>query len=160
MPQKITTFLWFDKEAEQAAKFYVSAFKNKSKITNVWRYGEAGPGKKGSVMVVEFKLEGQAFMALNGGPGFPHTQAISLYIRARDQKETDALWRRLLKGGGKEVQCGWLTDRFGVSWQVVPKALHQYVGGKDRKKADRVFKAMLQMVKIDVKALERAAAGA
>jgi predicted 3-demethylubiquinone-9 3-methyltransferase (glyoxalase superfamily) len=157
--QKITTFLWFDGQALEAAKFYVSVFK-RSKITSIWRYGEAGPGKKGSVMLVELKLEGQEFMALNGGPGFPHTMAISLYVNCKDQRETDALWRKLLKGGGKESQCGWLSDKFGVSWQIIPQALTKYMRGKDQAKAQRVFQEMLKMVKIDVKKLERAAAGA
>jgi len=159
MPQKIVTFLWFDTRAEEAAKFYVSVFK-KSKITSVTRYGDAGPGKKGSVMLVEFKLEGQDFMALNAGPGFPHSPAISLYVHCKDQKETDALWRKLLKGGGKESQCGWLADKFGVSWQIIPVTLTKLMKSKDQAKAQRVMKAMLQMVKIDVKTLERAAAGA
>jgi predicted 3-demethylubiquinone-9 3-methyltransferase (glyoxalase superfamily) len=159
MPQKIAPCLWFDTEALEAAKFYVSVFK-KSKITSVSRYGEAGPGKEGSVMLVELKLEGQDFMALNGGKGFPHSIAISLYVNCKDQKETDALWRKLLRGGGRESQCGWLTDKFGVSWQIIPEALRKLMSTKDKEKGRRVTEAMLQMVKIDVKKLERAAAGA
>src|SRR5437868_14244571 len=115
--QKIAPCLWFNGDAEQAARFYVSVFK-RSKITGVWRAGDTGPGKKGSVRMVEFKLEGQDFMALNGGMDVPHSMAISLYVHCKDQKETDALWRKLLKGGGKESQCGWVVDRFGVNWQI------------------------------------------
>ncbi|HYV48693.1 MAG TPA: VOC family protein [Myxococcaceae bacterium] len=157
--QKIAPCLWFNGNAEQAVKFYVSVFK-RSKITSIMRHGDAGPGKKGSVLMMEFKLEGQDFMALNGGADFPHSMAISLYVHCKDQKETDALWRKLLKGGGKEIQCGWVTDKFGVSWQIIPDQLPKLLMSKDKAKSDRAMKAMMQMVKIDIKTLERAAAGA
>src|SRR3954470_24455114 len=159
MPQKISTCLWFNGKAEEAAKFYVSVFK-RSKVAGISRYGDTGPGKKGDAMMVVFRLEGQEFMILNGGPGFEHSPAMSLYVHCKDQKETDALWRKLLKGGGKESQCGWLTDRYGVSWQIIPDALQKLMGGKDPRRTARVTEAMLQMVKIDVKKLERAAVGA
>lgn len=159
MPQKIAPCLWFNGNAEQAVRFYVSVFK-RSKIKSIMRYGDAGPGKKGDVLMLEFKLEGQDFLALNGGADFPHSPAISLYVHCKDQKETDALWRKLLKGGGKESQCGWLSDKFGVSWQIIPDVLPKRLMSKDKGTSARAMKAMLQMVKIDVKKLERAVAGA
>src|SRR4051812_16499335 len=159
MPQKISTCLWFNGKAEEAAKFYVSVFK-RSKVASISRYGDTGPGKKGDAMMVVFRLEGQEFMILNGGPGFQHSPAMSLYVHCKDQKEVDALWRKLLKGGGKESQCGWLTDKFGVSWQIIPDQLPKLLMSRDEGKSYRAMKAMMQMVKIDIKKLEQAAAGA
>jgi predicted 3-demethylubiquinone-9 3-methyltransferase (glyoxalase superfamily) len=153
--QKITPFLWFDGQAEEAANFYASIFDN-SRILDVARYGEVGPGKKGSVMTVSFELEGQKFVGLNGGPHYKFTPAISFYISCRTQEEVDYFWERLLESGGKPSQCGWLSDRFGVSWQVVPDALIEYLQDEDREKAQRVMQAMLQMVKIDINKLKEA----
>lgn len=153
--QKITPFLWFDNNAEEAAHFYTSIFKN-SKVGKVARYGDAGPGPKGSVMTITFELEGQDYVALNGGPHFKFTEAVSFVINCESQKEIDYYWEKLLAGGGKEQQCGWLKDKFGLSWQVVPTILEEMVQDKDPKKADRVMKAMLQMIKIDIAALKRA----
>jgi predicted 3-demethylubiquinone-9 3-methyltransferase (glyoxalase superfamily) len=152
--QKITPFLWFDGKAEEAATLYVSIFQN-SKIVRVTRYGDAGPGPKGSVMAVTFQLEGQDFYALNGGPQFSFTPAISFFVSCETQGEVDALWEQL-SAGGRTDQCGWLQDRFGVSWQIVPKALGRMLEDKDVAKATRVMQAMLQMTKLDVGALERA----
>jgi predicted 3-demethylubiquinone-9 3-methyltransferase (glyoxalase superfamily) len=154
----ITPFLWFDKEAEQAAKFYVSVFKGRSKILNVSRYGDTGPGPKGSVMVVDFQLDGQRFSALNGGPVFTHSPAISFVVRCKTQREIDAYWKKLLAGGGQPSQCGWLTDKFGVSWQVVPDILLTTLAGKDKAMADRIMAAQMKMVKFDIAALKAAAA--
>jgi predicted 3-demethylubiquinone-9 3-methyltransferase (glyoxalase superfamily) len=155
--QKITTFLWFDNQAEEAAKHYASIFKN-SKIVNVARYGEAGPGPKGSAMTVQFQLEGQEFIALNGGPQFKFTEAISLLVSCETQKEVDELWSRLT-AGGQESQCGWLKDRYGLSWQIVPTALTRLLQDKDPEKSKRVVQAMLQMKKIDIARLEQASRG-
>ena len=152
--QKITTFLWFDKEAEEAAKFYTSIFSD-SRIKEVSRYGEAGPGPKGSVMVVTLELQGQEFMLLNGGPEFKFTEAISLMINCESQEEIDRFWAKLTDGG-EEGPCGWLKDRYGVSWQVTPRVLLEMQRDPDRERANRVVKAMLQMGKIDIKALEDA----
>jgi predicted 3-demethylubiquinone-9 3-methyltransferase (glyoxalase superfamily) len=152
--QKITPYLWFDHQAEEAANFYTSIFKN-SKIVSVTRYGEAGPGLAGSVMVVSFQLEGQDFTALNGGPEFSFTPAISLYVDCATQEEVDRLWEKLTLGG-EESQCGWLVDKFGVSWQIVPRALGVLMSDPDPEKSQRVMQAMLQMSKIDVAALQRA----
>jgi len=153
--QRITPFLWFDDNAEQAAKFYTSIFKN-SKIKSVSRYGEAGPGPKGSVMVVNFELEGQDFIALNGGPQFKFTEAISFVVNCKTQKELDHYWSKLSKGG-QEVQCGWLKDKFGLSWQITPTILSELMRDKDPKVRQRVMKQMLQMVKLDIEPLKRAA---
>jgi predicted 3-demethylubiquinone-9 3-methyltransferase (glyoxalase superfamily) len=153
--QKITPFLWFDGQAEDAANFYTSIFDN-SKIVDVARYGEVGPGEKGSVMTVSFELEGQKFVALNGGPHFKFTSAISFYISCKTQAEVDYFWDELLEGGGAPNQCGWLADKFGVSWQVVPDALIEFLQDDDREKAQRVMQAMLKMAKIDVKKLQEA----
>jgi len=155
--QKITPFLWFDSNAEEAANFYSSIFKN-SKLLNVARYGEAGPGPKGSVMTVTFELEGQQFIALNGGPHYTFSPAISFFVNCETQAEVDELWEKLT-AGGKAVQCGWLQDKFGVSWQIIPKALMELMGDKDPVKSQRVFKAMLQMTKIDIEGLKRAYRG-
>ena len=156
--QKITPYLWFDHQAEEAADFYTSIFKN-SKILSVTRYGDAGPGPKGSVMVVTFQLEGQEFTALNGGPVFQFNPAISLYVDCANQEEVDWLWGKLTEGG-EESQCGWLVDKFGVSWQIVPRQLIDLMNDPDPEKSQRVMQAMLQMSKIDVATLERAYAQA
>jgi predicted 3-demethylubiquinone-9 3-methyltransferase (glyoxalase superfamily) len=152
--QKIVPFLWFDDDAEEAAKFYVSIF-NHSAIKQVRRYGEAGPGPKGSVMTVTFQLEGQEFCALNGGPHFQFTPAISLFVNCETQPEVDELWEKL-SAGGKKDRCGWLQDKFGLSWQIIPKKLGELLGDKDPAKSQRVMKAMLQMDKIDANGLQRA----
>ena len=156
--QKITPFLWFDNQAEAAAQFYTSIFKN-SKILHVSRYGDAGPGPKGSVMVVNFQLAGQEFTALNGGPLFKFSEAFSFVVNCENQKEIDEYWSKLTSGGGQESQCGWLKDKFGFSWQIVPTALGRLMGDKDPAKANRVMQALLQMRKLDIAILEAAAAG-
>jgi predicted 3-demethylubiquinone-9 3-methyltransferase (glyoxalase superfamily) len=152
--QKITPFLWFNDDAEEAMNFYVSIFKN-SKVGSVSRYGEGGPGPKGSVMSATFSLEGQEFMALNGGPHYKFTPAISLYVNCETQAEVDELWEKLSAGGRKD-RCGWLQDKFGLSWQIIPSALPRLLGDKDLAKAQRALQAMLQMDKIDIKKLEDA----
>ncbi len=152
--QKIIPFLWYDKEAEEAANFYVSVFKD-SKILSVTRYGEAGPGPKGTVMSVTFRLEGQDFSALNGGPIYKFTPAISLFVNCTTQAEIDELWEKL-SAGGQKGQCGWLTDKYGVSWQVVPTILGEMLNDKDPAKAERVVRAMLQMTKLDLGKLKQA----
>lgn len=154
--QKITTFLWFNDNAEEAINFYTSVFKD-GKIKRVSRYGDAGPGPKGSVMSATFELAGQEFMALNGGPHFSFTPAISLYVKCKDQREVDYYWDRLSTGANE--QCGWLQDKFGLSWQIIPDALGELLGDADRARADRAMKAMLKMKKIDVAELRRAADG-
>lgn len=155
--QKITPFLWFDDKAEEAANFYVSIFKN-SKIETVSRYGDAGPGPKGSVMIVQFQLEGQRFTALNGGPIFHFTPAISLLVDCQTQEEVDDLWQKL-SAGGRPDRCGWLQDKFGLSWQIIPSALGKLMSDPDPEKSNRVMQAMLQMDKIDIKRLEQAYQG-
>jgi predicted 3-demethylubiquinone-9 3-methyltransferase (glyoxalase superfamily) len=152
--QKITPFLWFNNNAEEAVDYYMSVFRN-SKILGVNRYGEAGPGPKGAVMTMSFQLEGQTFMALNGGPQFPFTEAVSLYVDCKTQEEVDELWEKL-SSGGKKGQCGWLKDKFGMSWQIVPSALGELLGDPDPVKSQNVMKAMLAMSKIDVAALKKA----
>lgn len=154
--QKITPFLWFDTDAEQAARFYTSIFKD-SKILNISHYGDAGPGPKGSVMVVSFQLAGQQFTALNGGPLFKFSEAFSFVVNCENQQEVDEYWRKLSADGGQESMCGWLKDKFGFSWQIVPTALNKLMSGKDSKRTNRVMQALLQMRKIDIAALERAA---
>jgi predicted 3-demethylubiquinone-9 3-methyltransferase (glyoxalase superfamily) len=156
--QKITTFLWYDHQAEEAANFYVSIFKN-SKVLSVSRYGEAGPGPKGSAMTATFQLEGQEFIALNGGPHFKFTPAISLFVSCQTQPEVDELWEKLSAGGSTQ-QCGWLTDKYGLSWQIIPTALGQLMQDKDPKKSGAVMQAMLKMTKIDIKGLQQAHAQA
>jgi predicted 3-demethylubiquinone-9 3-methyltransferase (glyoxalase superfamily) len=156
---KVTPFLWFDTQAHEAAKFYVSVFKKGSKITSVSRYTEAGPAPVGTIMTVGFKLGGQAFTALNAGPHFKFSPAISFVVSCDDQKEVDHFWTKLIAGGGAPSQCGWLTDKFGLSWQIVPKALPKLVGHKDKAKANRAMAAMMKMQKLDIQALEDAAAG-
>ena len=152
--QKITPFLWFKGNAEEAINFYTSVFNN-SKIINVRKYGDAGPGPKGSVMTGTIELEGQEFMLLNGGPEFSFTPAISFFVNCKDQQEVDELWNKLLEGG-KSQRCGWIQDKFGLSWQIIPEALGKYMGDKDPAKAGNVMKAMLKMDKIIVKDLEEA----
>lgn len=154
--QKITPFLWFDKNAEDAARFYTSIFKN-SKILQISRYGDAGPGPKGSVMVVNFQLAGQEFTALNGGPLFKFSEAFSFVVSCDNQAEIDEYWRKLTAGGGQESMCGWLKDRFGFSWQIVPRQMGTLMGQKDPQKANRVMHALLQMKKLDIARLEQAA---
>ncbi len=156
--QKITPFLWFDGQAEEAATLYTSLFKN-SKILNVSRYGDAGPGPKGQAMTVSFQLEGQAFTALNGGPEFKFTPAISFLVNCETQDEVDHFWDKLIADGGEPSQCGWLKDRFGLSWQIIPSALPRLIGDKDREKAGRAMQAMLKMTKINIAELEKAHAG-
>lgn len=155
--QKIVPFLWFDGNAEEAMTFYTSIFKN-SKVGQITRCGNAGPGPKGSVLTAKFEIEGQEFMALNGGPEFKFTPAISFFVNCETQKEVDELWEKLL-AGGKAMQCGWLTDKFGISWQIIPKALMEFLGDKDPQKSQRVMQAMMKMIKIDVEGLKRAHEG-
>lgn len=159
--QKITTFLWYDDKAEEAANFYVSIFKN-SKIGGITRYGEAGSKAagipKGSVMTIEFQLDGQEFSALNGGPHFKFTEAISLVVNCETQEEIDNYWEKLLEGG-QESQCGWLKDKYGLSWQVVPTVLVEMYQDKDPEKSERVMAAMLEMKKLDIAKLEQAYEG-
>ncbi|MFZ1978021.1 MAG: VOC family protein [Bacteroidota bacterium] len=152
--QKIIPFLWFDNQAEEAMNFYISVFKD-SKILNVTRYGEAGPGPKGSVMTAMFRIEGQEFMALNGGPIFKFSQAISFFVKCESQIKIDRLWEKLSAGGEKQ-QCGWLKDKYGISWQIVPLVLGKILNDKDPEKSKRVMQAMLKMNKLDIKALKQA----
>jgi predicted 3-demethylubiquinone-9 3-methyltransferase (glyoxalase superfamily) len=152
--QKITPFLWFNDNAEEAMNFYVAIFKN-SRILSVTRYGDAGPGPKGTVMAATFQLEGQEFYALNGGPQYKFTPAISLFVNCETQQEVNALWDKLLEGG-REDQCGWLTDKFGLSWQIIPTILGRLLQDKDPKKSSSVMRAMLQMRKIDIEKLQQA----
>jgi predicted 3-demethylubiquinone-9 3-methyltransferase (glyoxalase superfamily) len=156
--QKIHPFLWFDTQAEEAMNFYVSIFKN-SKVGKVVRYGDAGPGPKGSVMTATFELEGQQFTALNGGPHFKFTEAISFVVDCKTQEEVDELWEKLTAGGGKPDHCGWLKDKFGLSWQIVPTALMELLNDPDPATSKRVMEAMLKMIKIDMAELQRAARG-
>ena len=151
---KITPFLWFDNSAEEAANFYTSIFKN-SKINSVSRYGDAGPGPKGSVMTIGFTLDGQDFTALNAGPHFKFNESVSFVVHCKTQEEVDNYWDKL-SAGGKESQCGWLKDKFGLSWQITPDALIELLGDKDAAKAQRVMQAMLQMSKIDIQKLKDA----
>lgn len=153
--QKITPFLWFDDKAEEAMDFYVSIFKN-SKAGRVTRYGEAGPGPRGSVMSATFELDGQEFFALNGGPHFTFSPAISFFVNCDTQKEVDEFWEKLSAGGEKQ-RCGWLKDRYGMSWQIVPSILGKLLQDKDAAKSTRVMKAMMQMDKLDISGLEQAA---
>ena len=152
--QRITPFLWFDRVAEDVAQFYTSSFEN-SKIVSLSRYGDAGPGPKGSVMVVVFELAGQRFMALNGCPQFKFTEAVSFLVDCETQREVDELWTRLSEGGATG-RCGWLKDKFGLSWQIVPTALGRMMADKDPAKSRRVMEAMLQMDKLDIARLEQA----
>ena len=152
--QKITPFLWFDNNAEEAMKFYASVFKN-SKIGKVSRYPEGSPGPAGSVMTASIQIEGQEFVLLNGGPVFKFTEAISFVVNCETQAEVDELWEKL-SAGGKKDRCGWLKDKFGLSWQIIPRALGEMLGDKDPEKSKRVMQAMLQMDKIDTKILKQA----
>ena len=153
--QTITPFLWFDANAEEAANFYTSIFKN-SRIVNVTRYGEGGPRPKGSVMTVAFELAGQPFTALNGGPMFKFNESVSFVVNCDTQAEIDEYWEKLTAGGGSPVQCGWLKDRFGLSWQIVPRILPDLV--QDAAACERVMQALMQMVKLDIARLKQAAA--
>ena len=155
--QKITPFLWFDNQAEEAAKFYISIFRN-SKILKIARNGDAGPGVKGTVMIVLFELNGQEFVALNGGPQFKFTEAVSFWVNCRTQAEVDSYWKKLSKGG-EEGPCGWLKDKYGLSWQIVPSVLPELVADPDPEKADRTVKAIFKMKKLVIKKLKQAHAG-
>lgn len=157
--QKITTFLWFDKEAEEAAEFYTSLFED-SKIISINRYPEGSPAPPGSVMTVSFQLAGQELIALNAGPHFRFNEAISLFVDCEDQDEVDRLWEALTAEGGEESQCGWLKDRYGLSWQIIPRRLDELMQDEDSAKASAVVQAMLKMKKIDVSELEKAYANA
>ena len=152
--QKISPFLWFDGKAEEAMNFYTSVFKD-AKIGNVSRYGDAGPGPKGAVMSATFQLHGQDFIALNGGPQFSFTPAISCFVNCENQEEVDELWARFSEGGEPQG-CGWIKDKFGLSWQIIPKVLGELLQDKDPQKAQRVMQAMMKMVKIDIKLLQQA----
>lgn len=156
--QKITTFLWFDNNAEEAANFYVSVFKN-ARILETTRYTDAAVGPKGAVMTVTFELDGQQFTALNGGPTFKFTEAISLLVHCQSQEEVDYYWEKLTADGGQESQCGWLKDKYGLSWQITPEVLLKFIKDKDSSKVTRVMAAMMQMKKLDIKTLEEAAEG-
>jgi predicted 3-demethylubiquinone-9 3-methyltransferase (glyoxalase superfamily) len=156
--QKITPFLWFDDNAEEAVNFYVSIFKH-SKIISLHRYGEAGPGPKGTVMTANFELDGQEFIALNGGPHYKLSPAVSFYVNCETQEEVDELWDKL-SAGGQTLQCGWLTDKYGVTWQIIPTILGELLRSKDAEKSQRAMKAMMQMVKIDIARLKQAYEGA
>ena len=155
--QRITPFLWFENQAEEAVNFYASIFKN-SKIGKVSRYGDAGPGPKGAVMTASFNLDGQDFIALNGGPQFKFSPAISFVVNCDTQQEIDHYWSKL-SAGGRTDQCGWLTDKFGLSWQIVPSVLGQLVSDKDAERSGRVMKALLQMTKLDIEGLKQAHEG-
>jgi predicted 3-demethylubiquinone-9 3-methyltransferase (glyoxalase superfamily) len=155
---KVSPFLWFNHQAEEAAEFYVSLFKN-SKINNVSRYGEAGPGPKGSAMVVDFELEGQRVLALNGGPHYKLTEAFSFSVECETQEEVDHFWTKLIEGGGEPQPCGWLKDKYGLSWQVNPKVLGQLLSDPDPQRSRRVIEAMLQMKKIVIADLHKAYEG-
>jgi predicted 3-demethylubiquinone-9 3-methyltransferase (glyoxalase superfamily) len=152
--QRITPFLWFDNQAEEAAEFYASIFPN-SRVSKVVRYGEAGPGKPGSAMTVQFELDGQYFVALNGGPHFKFTEAISFVVNCKTQEEVDAYWEKL-SAGGAEVQCGWLKDKFGLSWQIVPSVLSELLSAADPARSQRVMKALMTMKKLDIRKLQQA----
>ena len=158
MSERITPFLWFDTQAEQAAAYYCSIFKN-SRIISVSHYPEAGPGETGAVMTVEWELDGQRFIGLNGGPEFTFTEAVSFQVDCEDQAEVDYYWDALTADGGEESQCGWCKDRYGLSWQIVPKGFFELVSHPDKERANRAMKAMFGMKKLDLAALE-AAAGA
>ena len=155
--QKITPFLWFDNQAEEAMNFYVSIFPN-SKAGDISRYGESGPGPKGTVMIAQFQLDGQEFTALNGGPNFKFTEAISFVVNCETQEEIDYYWEKLLQGG-QEQQCGWLKDKFGLSWQIVPTVFIEMMKKGDPAQTERLMKAVMQMVKLDIPALQRAYEG-
>ncbi|MNH50122.1 3-demethylubiquinone-9 3-methyltransferase [compost metagenome] len=153
--QKITPHLWFDDNAEEAIEFYTSIFKN-ARIIHISRYGKGGPGREGSVMSAVFQLEDQEFMALNGGPYFKFNEAVSFFVSCKNQKEIDYYWDALTANGGEESMCGWLKDKFGVSWQIVPTILSRLIGGPDQERSANTMKAMLKMKKLDIKTLEKA----
>lgn len=153
--QKITPFLWFNTNAEEAVNFYMSVFKN-AKITKIKRCGDAGPGLKGSVLTIGFEIEGQYFTALNGGPHYQLTPAFSIVVACESQEEIDYYWEKLTTDGGKEVQCGWLEDKFGVSWQIWPSKILELIDGNEPEKSARAMQAMMQMVKLDIKKLQDA----
>ena len=153
--QKITPFLWFDDKAEEAMHFYLGIFRN-SKPGILRRYGESGPGKPGAVMTVSFELEGQEFFALNGGPHFQFTPAISFFVNCETQEEIDHYWEKLPADGGELNRCGWLKDKYGITWQIVPSALGRLLGDQDAAKANRVMQTMMQMTKLDIAALQQA----
>ena len=155
--QKITTFLWFDNNAEEAVKFYCSIFKN-SRIVNTTHYGDTGPGPKGTVMTVDFELDGQRFAALNGGPTFKFTEAISLVVNCETQEEIDYFWEKLSEGGQK-VECGWVKDKYGLSWQIVPTILFDELFQGGDSQTDRIMRAVMTMKKLDIEELKKAAAG-
>lgn len=164
MTQKITPYLWFDNQAEEAASLYIDVFKarpgtpdGESKVVDVTRYGEAGPGEPGTAMVVTFELEGQRFIALNGGPHYQFSEAVSLFVSCETQDEVDHFWNALTNDGGREDACGWLKDRFGLSWQIIPDRLMDLIGDPDPGRSQRAMRAMLQMKKLDIAELERAA---
>jgi predicted 3-demethylubiquinone-9 3-methyltransferase (glyoxalase superfamily) len=153
--QKITPFLWYNDQAEEAANFYTSVFKNSS-IGSINRYGKEGPGTDGSVMIVPFKLSGQEFIALNGGPMYKFTEAVSMTVNCEDQEEVDYFWNKLSSDGGQEIECGWLKDKYGLFWQITPRILIEFISSEDRTKAARAFAAMLKMKKIDIATLQKA----
>ena len=155
--QKVTSFLWFNQNAEEAVNFYVSVFKN-SRIRRTVHYGETGHGAKGSVMIIDFVLDGQEFTALNGGPEFKFNEAISLVVHCKTQEEVDYFWEKLSAGGGQIIECGWLKDKYGLSWQIVPDAFLELIRDDDPQKRDRAMKAMMKMKKLDVAELQRAVA--
>jgi predicted 3-demethylubiquinone-9 3-methyltransferase (glyoxalase superfamily) len=164
MARKVVPYLWFDKEAEEASTLYVDLFKSRpgtpegeSKVVEVNRYTEAGPGEPGTAMVVSFELDGQEFIALNGGPQYAFTEAFSVFVRCESQEEVDHFWNALTADGGEESQCGWLKDRFGLSWQIIPNRLMELIGDPDPGRAQRAMQAMLQMRRIDIAEIERAA---
>jgi predicted 3-demethylubiquinone-9 3-methyltransferase (glyoxalase superfamily) len=155
--QKISAFLWFDNNAEEAVNFYVSVFKNSS-VSKTVHYGDEGPGPKGTVMIIDFQLDGQEFTALNGGPQFKFTEAISLVVHCKTQDEVDYFWEKLSEGGEK-IECGWVKDKFGLAWQIVPDVLLELIQDDDPQKSQRVMKALMQMKKFDIEGLKQAAAG-
>ena len=155
--QKITTFLWFDTNAEEAVNFYVSVFKNAKVLTKV-PYGESGPKPKGTIMIIDFELEGQRYAAINGGPEFKFNESISLMVHCKDQKEVDYYWEKLQSGGGKEIECGWLKDKFGLAWQIVPEIFLDLMTNSDNETRDRVMSAMMKMKKFDIETIKQAAA--
>lgn len=156
--QKISPFLWFDDQAEEAAKFYTSIFKQ-SKIKSIIRCGDAGPGPKGSVLTVTFELEGHEYIALNGGPQYKFNESVSFVVNCKTQAEVDRYWKKLTADGGEEVACGWLKDKYGLCWQIVPIVLLELIASKDAAKSQRVMQAMMNMVKLDIKKLKEAAKG-
>lgn len=155
--QKVTTFLWYDGKAEEAVDFYTSIFKN-GKKNHVVHYGESGPGAKGSVMIIDFELDGQQFTAINGGPEFKFTEAISLVVHCETQEETDYFWEKLSEGG-QTIECGWLKDKYGLAWQIVPEIFFELLRTSDEQTKDRVMRAMMKMKKLDIKQIQEAAKG-